>query len=556
MGSTRARNHDLSRYSSKYIFNNTIMATQSPSIQEVLDDIIQVALPNTDGEPSSYLNEPVSATGTSLTFADNSGFVDNNYIILGDVGGETTEIVKIDAAVSAGTAVTTTACVFSHGYGTKVTLIRYNQVRIYGSSTSDDTSPSDYTSALIDLDVSNGNNVHRVPTADVEDYYYARYYDEDATAYSPYSDSVAATGLTANSRGEMKQEFLSIYNEQMDDLVTPDWLDRAINRWQRELSKRRKYWSVLKSVQITDLVEDTQGYALPTGIQDKSRDSIISVKIYNEPELTNIDQADLNALTYDNVGTTVSTEAALGGTSLVLSDSSDISQQDGTVYCKGVKIGYTLNTESTGTLSGITTCKAITAFADAGSGVTTVTAASHGLSDGDTAYIGSTRNYDGMYTVSGVAGADFNISKTYVADDAKGAVSKYDDVITETLEVGDEVWQTRTVGQPVKYMVDTETFKIKLWPIPDSTFDGKNMVVEYWKKFVDLTNDADTTLFNWPENCYLFLNWQLAVRRRLGTDEILARRAEWMNDLENLVVDDPDYREIRITPRNMYNQPY
>lgn len=531
------------------------MSANNPSIQKVLNDIIEVALPNIEGNQNSYLTAEVAATGTSLTFADNSGFANGDYIVLGDIGGETTEIVKINAAVTYGTAITSTACTFAHGYGTKVTLIRYNQVAVYGSATATDAAPT-IIGTLANLNVAHGFNVFKDTTSPVWSYYYARYYNEGATTYSPYSDSVAATGLTPKSRGEIKKEFLSIYNEQIDDLITDDWLNRAINRWQRELSKRRKYWSVLKAVQIQDLVEDKQGYTLSTDIQDYSNDSILSVKVYDKLELVKMDSYTLTNLTYDHIGTLVDTAAALGATSLVLDDSSDFAQQSGAVYCKGVKIGYTLNTESTGTLSGITTCVAITVFANAGSGYTTITAAGHGLHNGDTAYIGSTRNYDGSYTVSGVAGNDFNILKTFVANDATGGVSEVDDAITETLSVGDEVWQVRTTGQPTKYLVDTETLKMKLYPIPDSTHDGKNLMVEYWKKFTDLTNDADVTLFIWPENSYLYLNWQLAIRRRLGTDEVLARRAEWKDDLENLVVADPEYRQIRIQIRNLYPKIY
>jgi hypothetical protein len=529
------------------------MAAEKPNIKSVLNDIIEVALPNIEGNPTTYLTEEVAATGTSQTFADNSGFTNGDYIMLDEIGGETTEIVKINGAITYGTAVTTTACTFAHGRNTKVTLIRYNQVAIYGSTSASDAAPI-IIGVAVNLDVAHGFNVMKASTT--YDYYYAKYYNVGATTYSTLSDSVASTGLPSYARGELKKEFLSIYNEQIDDLITDDWLNRAINRWQREISKRRKYWSILKAVQITDLQEDTQGYDLPTDIQDGSRDSIISVKIYNDIELTNIDAKVFINLTYDHVGTLVDTAAAVGGTSLVLDDSSDFTQQNGTVYCKGVKIGYTLNTESTGTLSGITTCVAITAFADAGSGYTTVTAAGHGLHNGDTAYIGSTRNYDGSYPVSGVAGNDFNILKTFVADDATGAVSEYDDVITETLSVGDEVWQTRTTGQPTRYLIDTETYKTKLYPIPDSTFDGRNLVIEYWKKFEDLVTDADEVIFNQPDNLFLYLNYQLGIRRRLAADEVLTRKAEWKDDLENIVVADPDYKEIRIQVRNLYTNPY
>ena len=62
----------------------------------------------------------------------------------------------------------------------------------------------------------------------------------------------------------------------------------------------------------------------------------------------------------------------------------------------------------------------ITAFADAGGGEVTVTAAYHSFENGDNCVITGTTNYDGSYTVSGVAGDDFDITATWVSDDASG----------------------------------------------------------------------------------------------------------------------------------------
>jgi hypothetical protein len=61
----------------------------------------------------------------------------------------------------------------------------------------------------------------------------------------------------------------------------------------------------------------------------------------------------------------------------------------------------------------------ITAFADATT-ATTVTSAAHGLSNGDYVTIVGTTNYDGTYAISGVTTDTFNISASYVVDDATG----------------------------------------------------------------------------------------------------------------------------------------
>ena len=519
-------------------------------IQGVTNDIITVSLPPFDGF-ETYTIEPIAATGTALTVKDNTGATKYDYIIIDD--GERSEIVQITDTVTRGTSLTIGATVFAHGSGVRVRQIRYNQVAVYGSSSAVDTAPT-IIGSLTAIDVKNGGNVILASTT--YDYYYARWYNEQTTTYTSYSDSVSADGLSARAKGEIKKEYLSAYNERIDDLITDDWLDRAINRWQRELMDRRKNWSVLRATELSNLAEDTQGYDLPDDIfDDNGNDSIISVKVYNEPDLTYEDNTVFRGNTFDNIGTTVKTAASVGGTSLTLTDSSDFTQLEGTCYCKGVKIGYSLNTESTGVLSTIVTCTACTAFADAGDDVhVVVTAAGHGYTDGDTIYIGSTRNYDGQYTVSSKTTDTFEIVATFVADDATGATSTVDDSITEALSAGDEVWQTVSKGQPMRYTIDNGS--IKLRPVPDGVWNRRNLLVEYWKKFPVLDDDSDETLFLSPANCLLYLHWQASIRRKMQDDIQIIRQQKWKNHLEDLVSKDTDFQDIRIQPRNIYSNPY
>lgn len=63
---------------------------------------------------------------------------------------------------------------------------------------------------------------------------------------------------------------------------------------------------------------------------------------------------------------------------------------------------------------------AITAFADAGGGQVTVTSAGHTLSNGDAITISGTTSYNGNFTVANVTTNTFEITDTFVADDATG----------------------------------------------------------------------------------------------------------------------------------------
>lgn len=75
----------------------------------------------------------------------------------------------------------------------------------------------------------------------------------------------------------------------------------------------------------------------------------------------------------------------------------------------------------------------ITAFADAGTGLVTVTSAAHGLVEGDSVTISGTTSYNGTFTISNVATNTFAILDTWVANDATGTWVVYKGVSAKTI---------------------------------------------------------------------------------------------------------------------------
>lgn len=63
---------------------------------------------------------------------------------------------------------------------------------------------------------------------------------------------------------------------------------------------------------------------------------------------------------------------------------------------------------------------AITVFADGGSGQVVVTSANHGMSDGVPVTIAGTTNYNGVFLITNTATNTFEITDTWVANDAAG----------------------------------------------------------------------------------------------------------------------------------------
>lgn len=329
------------------------MAAERPSVQSVKADVIEIALPYLQGAVNTRVTASISAGGTAMTVADNTDFAQNDYVIIGQIGQETTEIKRITGAVAAGTALTVAAVTFPHPEGTKVTRIRYDQLEVYGSSSSSDSSPTIIGSAE-SIDVSNGRNEIKLGT--LYTYYYSRYKNSNASTFSSYSDAAIATGLTSQTRGEIKREFLSMYNEKIGDLVTDDWLNRTINRWQRVLTKRKNTWTWTRTSGLLTTVQDQQGYTLPTDLQDKkSRDAFLSVKFSDGPELNYMDQQVFLKTTYDHIGTTLAANIGLADTSFTLTSSKDFSAPSSgtaTINVQGDAMTYTTNTKSTNVLSG------------------------------------------------------------------------------------------------------------------------------------------------------------------------------------------------------------
>jgi hypothetical protein len=70
----------------------------------------------------------------------------------------------------------------------------------------------------------------------------------------------------------------------------------------------------------------------------------------------------------------------------------------------------------------------ITAFADAGDSDTTVTSATHNLSNGDKVSITGTTSYNGIFEINSVGANDFVIETAFVADDATGTWNETDSV--------------------------------------------------------------------------------------------------------------------------------
>ena len=87
-----------------------------------------------EGQKKARLTADVSTSDTVITVNNYVGFADNDYLLIGNWGEPTAEIVQInDASIDA--TITITALKFDHYVDTPITIIPFNQVEFSRATT-------------------------------------------------------------------------------------------------------------------------------------------------------------------------------------------------------------------------------------------------------------------------------------------------------------------------------------------------------------------------------------------------------------------------------------
>lgn len=343
----------------------TAKSLNTPQIIKIEGSVIRVKHPDISGYRKTFVTSPLTAAGTALTVADNNGFADDDWFILGEIGDSKTEECDVNGAVTRGTSLTiTNTTKFSHEIHTPVTRILERKIKIYGAA-------SDGGTGTVIASTASGVNiqwdkpyteVNLITTDTAYAYYYATFYD--GTTESSSSDYVISTGLGNTTVGEMITSGLNEANAEIDDsLITEKWLLSVANDFQDEVAhyttadRIQKDWSfeLIKNDTSITTTENENEYAL-SGLTyalkyPNSDRGILNVrlgtKVLNYQDVSTFDDE-----MEDIIKTYIATAASAGDTSIVLDDTYEFAES-GTFYVGGDTVTYTTNTKTTGTLSGI-----------------------------------------------------------------------------------------------------------------------------------------------------------------------------------------------------------
>ena len=361
----------------------------------------------------TFTSADFAAAVSTLTVDSIIGFSAGDILLLGDLGNENSEIIKVHTDDPTGSSIKlASSTVFAHSQGTKIYILDYDQIRI---SHADTTTGAKTTLATIDLQADSKETVYK-DTAKSAGYYFTSFYD--GTNYSSYSDPIPYIGFGANTVQYAIEYALKRNKTDFTDNVDHNFCIEEINSCLQYIHGKRKKWSKLQEFDyVLGQTEDMEwAFDVPSNMWGYSNKSILDIHLEEYGSLIYQDEREWNELMEDVYYDTLS-EAALDEAVAVTLTNSFGFGDTGTAYSRGDTITYTANNTSTGVL----TCSAL----------------DNALASG-----------------SMVWGGDFQ------------------------------------EGQPKYYTIKED--KVYIYPLPDSSYDNINVMVDYWKEASSVDSDADT----------------------------------------------------------------
>lgn len=449
---------------------------QTPQILGLKGVSIRIRHPDISFYPRTYLRASIAAAGTVMTVGDNDGFIDDDWFIVGQPGDSTTEEDDVNGAVTRGTALTVTNSLkFGHNINDPVTRIQERKITIYGASTSGGSLTAIYgTGSAKNIQWDKPfTEVTLLSTDTTYAFYAVKFYD--GTTESSASDYIASTGHGAATVAEMTTKALRTTNQEVDNLITEEFLIGAAQDCQDEIAQYvyqdvngnliKKDWSfeIVEDDTSIDALTMENRYALSdlttTMKYLDSKQAIINVK-FGDRLMKYIPPQEMDIAYDGDVRDELASATTVGATSVTLNNSTEFAES-GTIKIGGDSITYTANAQSTGVLSGIP---------------------------------------------------------------ASGTGS-----ITEIFAAGRAVWQGVTGGRPSRYTIFNN--EIILDQPVASTYVGYRVKVKYLRALNTLSEMGDSTLVTFTNAFKWYISAQICYRK--GQDE---RAEKFMAEFNKIVL--------------------
>ena len=404
----------------------------------------------------TYLTASRTSSNTTLEVKSGAHIIINTPYLLGELGGESAEIINTHATTVATTTVAQLATTLAHAHNalTPFTELIYNQVEFSHASTLLGTKTTlETTTIAADMEY-----VQYDDTTHSDGFFFTRYKNSLLSIFSDYSDGVPYAGLAQNTVGKLIEKALARNKlTTFEGTITYQFCLDELNSSLREITARLKNsrWSKLQNFDY--ILGQTRrgeiGFTLPSDIwENENNKSILGVRIGEQGKPLIWKSKDEWEDKLDNVRVTqVRTAFTSGDTTLYVDNSYD--------------------------------------FGDTGS---------------LNVYVNGTKYAAGYSTM--------------VRDDATGAAAAFGNIpstgteaITTTVAVDIYVWQEESEGEPEWYTVWGGSLKV--WPLADVDFDDKNVYLDYFTGPTEVDTDSDELDAFRYDACLNWLVWAIRMQK-------------------------------------------
>jgi len=256
----------------------------------------------TEHREKTYLTAGVEVAATTITVraVDSNAWADNDYIIIGEIGSPSTELLQINGAVSDGTSLTidnngSGGARYVHSVDAPVYRIDFNRVEFSRSTTDDsgasavqatnEIQPDDLFTRFEDVTNTTG-------------FGFVRFNNQTTSLFSEFSDGIPYTGYSARSLGRMIKLIRDQLNKPDFRDITDETIINGLNEKQRDIAHER-LWPFYEDIRSDSRVAFQQRYDVD---DDVVHSQIHSLTVESEP-MAKADQAKFDILHWDTATT-------------------------------------------------------------------------------------------------------------------------------------------------------------------------------------------------------------------------------------------------------------
>lgn len=213
--------------------------------------IVKALHPDISGNPRSNLTTKAASGQAVLVVQNAADFSANQFVVVGNPGEELTEVRKISSIT--GKNITLTANLNNtHPENTKITYIKYDQVKFYKA-----TSITGSYSLLStkDIAIDEPHTLYDDSTALSTDYYKIKYYNSQSTDLSVFSDPISASGFPRYCLIRLQDQLFKRFGDKKETYLEreeiTDWVNELKDDMVNQIiDSNEKYYNTFENLSI------------------------------------------------------------------------------------------------------------------------------------------------------------------------------------------------------------------------------------------------------------------------------------------------------------------